>query len=329
MYKRELENIIRQNTLPKSLLLYGACDYQITSLGDQIATIWCGGVDEPLTFYFDAYDYSSAKAHISQSSLFGDKNILVIKTDKGIPKKELDILVDLCQKDANSFLLVQCYNEDKAKNMTKSFGKKKQADFVRFFKPNIGEAMQMMMTKAKEVSLNIQSFALQHLYMTHNEELSLAISEFTKLSTLGREITREDIDHLVYGLGTVAMDDFIAKLLSGKDIKEDYLTLVEAGSHDETRIINAIQNYLTQLFTFHAYIKLHGTFDARAVLGYPLPPQLAKERASQSIQIEVATYQKLLAVLAEAELLLKTGTYHEKGSFLLSTLLKLQATIKK
>ena len=329
MYKRELENLIRQKALPKSVLLYGACDYQITTLGEQITQVWSGGHEEPLTFYFDAYDYASAKSHISQSSLFGDKNILIIKTDKNIPKKELDVLISLCQKDANSFLLVQCYNEENAKNLTKSFTKNMQADFVRFFKPNIGEAMQMMMQRAKEMQLNIQSYALQHLYMTHNEELSLAISEFTKLATLGREITRQDIDHLVYGLGTVAMDDFIAKLLSNQDIKHDYQSLIEEGSHDETRIVNAIENYVTQLFTFHAYIKLHGTFDAKAVLGYPLPPQLAKERASQSIRIEVATYQKILAILTEAELLLKTGTHHEKGSFLLSTLLKVQAQIKK
>lgn len=324
MYKRELENLLRNNSLPKSIFLYGACSYQIDYFGEQIANIWSGGVEEITTFYFDDYDFSTVKNYLNQSSLFGDKNIVVLKIQKTIPKKELDVLVSICKKTDYSFLLVQNYDEQKAKNMTKSFAKKQSSDFVRFFRLHVNEAVGFIAQKAKLLHINIQPYAMQHLLLTHNENLSLAIGELPKLAILEHEVTKSDIDRLVYGLGGVGLDNFISNLVEKKDIKKEFQTLSEGGEYDEIFIINSLQSYISQLFLFHSFMKINGHFDARAVLGYPLPPDIAKRRASQCVRLSVSTYEEMLKSLAFAEITLKKGSFADKNTYLLSLLLKLQ-----
>ena len=187
--------------------------------------------------------------------------------------------------------------------------------------------MQLLQNHASSIGLSIDRYALQHLYMIHTEDLSLCVNEFEKLLVLDREIQVNDINTLVYGLGSVSMDHFITKLLEKKDIKEEFERLIEGDGVEEIRIINAIQSHVTQLFLFHAYIKLHGSFDAKAILGYPLPPQLAAQRSQHSIKIDLATYHKLSNQLIDAEYRLKKVGNVEKTSYLLSSLIKLQSSL--
>ncbi len=322
MYKREFENLLNSNRLPKSILLYGECDYQNNYFADKIIFSWSEPEDEKLLLHYDEYDFTTAKNHLNQSSLFGGQNIILIKTDKTIPKKELDTLIGLCEKSENSFLLFQYFGDSKkATTIAKSFKK----NFVRFFKPNLGEALNLLHVKAKEVGLNINNYALQHLYLLQLEDLSLCVNEFEKLSILNKEITVSDIDRIVYGLGSVGLDSFIEKLLKKENIKESFATLCESGNADEVRVINAIQSYLSQLLLFHMYIKIHGSFDARAILGYPLPPQLAKQRADHSIKIDMQSYKNMLEHLTNSELTLKKLKNIDKNSYLISSLIKLQS----
>ena len=326
MYKREFEGLLKANKPPKSTLLYGACAYQNNVLAHQLLTLLDAQSEEKVMMYFDEYTFTSAKNFLSQSSLFGDRNILIIKTDKTIPSKEIETLIGLCAKNDSSYLLYQYFGEDKkATPLTKYFEKQNNGAFVRLFKADFNEAMQMLQNHANAIGLSIDRYALQHLYMIHSEDLSLCVNECEKLLILGREIGMSDIDTLVYGLGGVSMDHFITKLLEKKDIKEEFERLVEGDGVEEIRIINAIQAHVSQLFLFHAYIKLHGAFDAKAILGYPLPPQLAAQRSQHSIKIDLATYQKLSSQLIDAEYRLKKVGNLEKSSYLLSSLIKLQS----
>lgn len=322
MYKRELENLINSKRLPKTMLIYGECNYQNNYYSNLIEAQWSEEGDEKLLLHYDEYDYTTAKNHLSQSSLFGGQNIVIVKTDKAIAKKELDALIELCNKSENSYFLFQYFGESKkAPTIAKAFKK----NFVRFFKPNLSEALTLLHVKVKEMNLNISGYTLQHLYFLHLEDLSLCVNEFEKLSLFDREITSSDIDRVVYGLGSVGLDLFIEKLLKKEDIKESFLTLVEQGGGDEVRVINATQTYLSQLLLFHMYIKIHGTFDARSILGYPLPPQLAKQRADHSIKIDINSYKIILEHLAKTELNLKKTKNLEKNSYLISSLIKLQS----
>jgi DNA polymerase-3 subunit delta len=326
MYRREFESLLKAQKAPKSTLLYGACAYQNNVLTQQLLALLKAGSDEKVMMYFDEYNFTSAKNFLVQSSLFGDRNILIIKTDKTLPTKEVETLVGLCTKNDSSYFIYQYFGEDKkATPLTKLFDKQNDGVFVRLFKADFNEAIQLLQNHANTVGLSIDRYALQQLYMIHAEDLSLCVNECEKLLVLNKEIGINDINTHVYGLGSVSMDAFITKLLEKKDIKEEFERLVEGDGVEEIRIINAIQGHVSQLFLFHAYIKLYGTFDAKAILGYPLPPQLAAQRSQHSIKIDLATYHQLSNLLIDAEYRLKKIGNVEKTSYVLSSLIKLQS----
>ncbi len=323
MYKREFDAKIAGGDLPKALLLYGESFYS-DFYARKILSLWADR-ENVLSFYFDEYHYESAKNFIAQPSLFGDINVLYIRSDKKLAKKELDNLVLLCQKNPNSFFLLHFSGDDRvAKELCKSFAKRKGGDFVRFFKPNMGEAVALMRQEADRMELEIENFALQHLFMLQNEDLSLCMNEIQKLSLLNKTITVADIDTHVYGMGALSLDDFINTLLNKEDIKEQLFKLTQSGTFDEIRILNAITAYITQLMLFHIYIKVNGKYDAIEILGYPLPPQLLKQRAALSIKFRLSTYKELLKHLLECEHALKYSQYIDKNSYLISSLIKLQ-----
>ncbi len=328
MYKREFENLILNNKLPKSILLYGNCAYQIELYTDKILSNINALDEEKMKLHFDEYNFSTAKNFLSQSSLFGDRNILIIKTDKVIPKKELDILVDLCFKNDTSFLIYESFADDaKGKNISKSFTSKKNANFVRFFKLNQGEAISLLLQKAKQIGLKINGYALSHLYQLQNENISLCVNDLEKLNILEKEIQISDIDEQIYGLGSIGMEKFIKDLLEKKDLKDFFQKFTELGSADEIRIINAIESYISTLFMFHSYIKIHGKFDPKEILGYPLPPQIANEKSKLSMKFGIETYDKVLKHLLKSELKLKKMQNIDKNSLLLSCLIKLQTLL--
>ena len=322
MYRKEFDQIIKSKNIPKNIALYGVCEYQLKIYEEIILNFW--GKDGVLKFYFDEYDYKSAKSHLNQASLFGDKNILIIKTDKALKKKEIDEFVELCEKsDINYFLYIYFGDDKKIKALTTAFGK----NFVRFFKPNHSEAISFLQDEARKISLHINNYALGHLYQLHNEDLSLSMNELEKLSLLNKEISVVDIDNLVHGMGEVVIEEFIAKLLEKQNIITLYKSFIENGNIDAIGFINALENYLYMLFSFHSYIKLYGNYDATKILGYPLPPQLAKKRADQSIKIKISTYHKLFEILINAEYELKKNSHIEKEAFIISTIIKLQKNL--
>ena len=324
MYKNHLDTAIGSGNLPKSLLLYGEEFFSSSYVRDILPLL--GESDNVLSFYFDEYNFESAKNFIAQPSLFGDVNILYIRSEKKIPKKELDVFVSLCHKNPTSHFLFQFSGDDKVgKDITKSFGKKNSADFVRFFKPSMGEAMGLLQKRAGELSLEIDNYALSHLFLVQNEDLSLSLNELSKLSILDKKIYAADIDKHVFSLGELGMDEFINKVLNREDIREQLQKILDSGSFDEVRVINAIQNYMVQLFMFHIYIKVHGRFDVLEILGFPLPPLLAKQRATQCIKINMDSYQKILKHLLDSEHALKKMPNIDKNSYAFSALIKLQS----
>ena len=324
MYKQALDALIQNNSLPKSLMFYGECSYFRNTYLEKIASIY-GSKNEQLRYYFDEYDFKSAKTFISQSSLFGDKNILIVKSEKTIPKKELEILLKNTQNNENSFFLFEYFGDDKkAKDITKIFNKKLSADFVRFFKPNSYEAINLLIDFSKKIKLDINRYAVEHLYKIENEDISLCFEELKKLKNLDKPISISDIDKYSFSLGVSDMESLMEKFFKKQDIKELINEFLEFSNANEIFIINSLQNYLSVLFMFYSYILSYGNFDTKAILGYALPPQLAKKRADLSIRIKLPVYKALFAELSEIELKLKTDTHMDKTSYFISSLIKLQ-----
>ncbi len=323
MYKKELDNIINQKKFPKSFLLYGEefyTNFYLKKIFSMITTS-----ENILSYYFDEYDFKSAKDFISQPSLFGDINLLYLKTDKKIAKKELDSLVELCFKNLTSFFYYEYVGDDsKARDIVKSFSKKKSADFVRFFKPNFLDIMGILQKRATELNLNIDSYALRELIVKENENLALCYNDLEKLSLLDREIVSKDINNYIYGVGEIVIDDFINKLLNKESIYDEVTLLLDSGS-DEIKIINAITNYISMLLSFHLYIKANGDYNSVEILGFNLPPYLAKQRANLAIRFSVKDYENMLKLLLKSEYMIKTEKNLEKNSFFYASLIKLQS----
>jgi DNA polymerase-3 subunit delta len=193
MYKSELDKHLQNNSASNSFVFFGESTFFIDNYTKMVTNIEDAST---LSFYFDEYDFNSAKAHLSQGSLFGDRNVLIIKSEKKVPKKDIDIFIELCEKNPDNIFVYAYYGSDH-KDYAKAFVKKSTMD-VRFFHPKDFEAQQILSQIAKEKNVNIDSYALSHLLQIHNSDIALACNEIEKFRVYERAITTKDIDNLVF-----------------------------------------------------------------------------------------------------------------------------------
>jgi len=322
MYKSELDKHIQNKTVSNSFVFFGESSFLIDMYTRLLTNIENANT---LTYYHDEYNFNSAKAHLSQASLFGDCNILIVKTEKKIPKKELDILLGLCEKNKDNIFVYAYYGSDhRTYNNKKTFAKF-QTMSVRFYHPKEYEAHTLLSAIAAEKNVTIDRYTLTHLLHIHNGDVALCVNEIEKFQVFDREITTKDVDNLVFGLSEVNLDTFIQKLLEKKDYKADIQNILEHGE-DEIRIINAITSYITQLYMFHIYIRVNGSPNALEILGYNPPKHIVQHKASLSIKIKPKVYYELHQLLLESELKMKSS-HIDKNAILFSTLIRLQKLI--
>ena len=317
MYKNELDNFIRSGKISNNFVLFGESNFLIDTYTKMLTNIEDSST---LNFYYDEYDFTSAKAHLSQGSLFGGLNILIVKSEKKIPKKDLEIFIDLCEKNQNNIFVYAYYGDD-YKTYAKAFAKKSTMS-VRFFHPKDYEAQNLVAITAKEKNVNIDKYSITHLLKTHNGDVALACNEIEKFRVFDKAITTKDIDNLVYGLAEINIDELIKKIINKKDFIDDLERILEKGE-DEIRIITAITSYLTQLYMFNIYIRVNGAPNALEILGYPAPKFVVDEKAALSLKFKPNTYYKLHELLLESELKMKSSNV-DKGAILLSTLIRVQ-----
>ena len=323
MYKRDFDRLLEQNKVPKSIMLYGDNDYYIDEALGRIVEM-TGAKETMLKLYFDEYDFQAAKNYLGQSSLFGDLNLLLVKSDKKIPKKEISHLIELAARNDNSYFLY-AYTGSDFKSMTSSFSPKANAQHVRFFPPNLNEAANIVQQKARQMGVDMDRYATEHLLNALGLNLSMAVNELDKLALLSGPVGTKEIDEHIFSLVPVAMETFVASLFSKKGL-DDLLKQVSQLGEDEFAILRAVQYFAGQLFLFHAHIKLFGSADSSAVLGYRLPKPLEQQRAQLAARISTESFEKIFDALAEGELAIKTaGGSSQKESLLLSILIKIKS----
>ena len=322
--KQDFERLLQQGKIPRAIMLFGESEFMIDHHAKKLCHLW-GGEDDVYTLYHQDYNFTDAKAHISQGSLFGGNNVLVIKNEKKVPKKELDELISYVNKSPTNFF-IYCYYGSDYKTSNKAFTPKVNADSIRFYNPYFNEGKNILRQEAKRLNIQINDDAITHLLLSQNSNLSLASNELEKLSILQTPIHAKEVDELVFPLAEVKLDQLILAILEKKDFRSNLDRLLETGEN-EIQIITAISNFVTQLFLFHTYIKINGVIDSAAVLGYKLPAFIEKERAALSIKFKLKTYEKLLDHLLSTELLLKSGGNKDTNAILLSSLLKLQTIL--
>ncbi len=317
MYKSELDKHIQSESLSNSFVFFGESSFFIDLYTKAVSNIEDSSL---ISFYHDEYNFNSAKAHLSQGSLFGDRNILIIKSEKKVNKSDLDILIDFCEKNTDNIFVYAYYGSDH-KTYAKSFAKKSTMS-VRFFHPKDFEAVNIVAQVAQEKKVNIDKYSIAHLLQIHNGDVALACNEIDKFRVYDKEITTKDIDNLVSGLAEVNIDDFIKKILNKKDFSQDLNNMLEHGE-DEIRVVTAITAYLTQLYMFNIYIRVNGAPNALEILGYPAPKFVVDEKAALALKFKPNTYSKLHELLLDSELKMKSS-HIDKEAILLSTLIRMQ-----
>lgn len=319
MYKNELDKAIQNKTVSNSFVFFGESIFLIDMYTSMMTRVEDANI---LAYYHDEYDFNSAKAHLSQGSLFGDRNILIIKSEKKVPKKDLDILISYCQKKSDNIFVYAYYGSDhKTYNNKKTFGKNNTMS-VRFFHPKEHEAQNIVAQVADEKNVKIDKYTISYLLNIHNGDVALSCNEIEKFRVYDREIKTKDVEALVYGLSEVNLDDFIKKLLAKKDFTEDLKNILEHGE-DEIRIVTAITAYITQLYMFNIYIRVNGAPNALDILGYPAPKFVVDEKAALSLKFKPNTYSKLHELLLKSELKMKSS-HVDKNAILLSSLIRVQ-----
>ncbi|MFT7859504.1 MAG: DNA polymerase III subunit delta [Sulfurimonas sp.] len=317
MYKAEFDKHIQNKTVSNALVFFGENPFLIDMYTKMMTNVEDAN---KITYYYDEYDYNSAKAHLSQASLFGDRNILIIKSEKKVNKKELEALISYCEKNPENIFVYAYYGSDH-KTYTKAFNKT-SAMSVRFFNPRDYEAQNIILSLAAQKGMRIDKYTISHLLNIHNGNIALAANELEKLALFDREVTTKDIDNVVDGLGEINLDEMINKLLQKKEFTEDLQNILEHGE-DEIRILTTISSYITQLYMFNIYIRVNGAPNAIDILGYPAPKFVVDAKAQQSIKIKPQSYYALHKLLLETELKMK-GSHIDKGALLRSALIKTQ-----
>ncbi|WP_309496432.1 DNA polymerase III subunit delta [Sulfurovum sp.] len=322
MYQREFDQRLKQ-AFPKAVLLYGENDYLIDFYIETYVK-QTDAKESMLSLYHDEWNFEQAKAFLAQSSLFGGTNLLVVKHEKKIPKKELDILVELANKNPDNYFLYGYSGQAKdARSMQAAFTDKKGGVWVRFFEPNIRDGIAVLQQKAQQIRLDIDHYALQHLMLVLNNNLALCANELEKLAILGTKVTGKDIDRLVYSTAPLATEQLLINLFNKKPITDTISRLLEIGE-DEAAILRATQYFVNQIFLFHAYIKLNGHVDSAAILGYKLPKQIEEQKAQLALRVKSASLLKIFEHLLESELAIKKAPATQKEVLLYSMLIKLQ-----
>lgn len=322
MYQKEFEQIL-QKRLPKALLAYGENQYALEGYISKYITE-LDVKEDLLKLYFDEYNFEQAKTYLAQNSLFGGINLLIIKHDKAIPKKELETLLELVKKNSDNYLLYLFYGIQKDIKSNAALFRSDDAIEVRLFEPSVRESITILQKKANELQIQIDPYALEHLIMVLNNNLMLCSNELEKLSTLSRPISSKDIDDLVYSDAPLGVEKLLMDLCNKKPISNTINTLLELGE-DAVYLLRSTQMFMNQILLFQAYIKINGNVNSAEILGYKLPKQIEEQKAALASRIKSSSLLKILEHLLRSELEIKSAPAPQKETLLYGMFIKLQS----
>ncbi len=251
-----------------------------------------------LKLYFDEYDFERAKTHLSEASLFGGTNVLVIKHNKTPPGIE-----KLIKLTKGSYLFFFYYGNKKPEK----FGK----NFVRFFEPKLRELMEMINYYAKELNLEITHEA--KLYLANSLEGAFIKKELEKLSNYSSSISVDDVKQLVFEYKEESFEELFDMMLTGKDFYDNLEQFLE--TNDYKRVIPALIKYLGKLYTYNLYIKKTGTSSLEGLLGYKLPFDVNKKKVELAVRLKEKQYYELLKFLLEKELEMRSSDKNKEAVF--------------
>lgn len=302
MNRQQLDKFL-DSSIPQASLLYGECPFWIEFYSQKIAS----KITKPenmVKFYFGDYDYVQIFDLLSQSSLFGDSTLVILKIDKKISKKELQSFLDALKKNQSNSLIVEFYRNDSktpseyARDFREMAGtfKGERCVEVRFYEPNLRESQMLLAQRANELGIQIDMRNLMHLLHIQNGDLSIAFKELEKFVYFDRPIAEGDVSELCSALGSIEIEDLLEALLTRKDVMRIYARLEEEGL-DEMGMLGAISNYFYKLFMFFAYIRSNGKTDAKEILGYVPPLFVVEKMTREAMSLREVQYKAIFECL--------------------------------
>jgi len=325
MYQQEFEKLLREG-LPNIVLLYGENSFFLDYYRKHYIN-HLNAKEELLEQLYDTYNFEQARSYLSQGSLFGGTNLYILRSNKKVPKKELDTLIENTKRNPGNYFLYLFEGSTRdAKTLISSFGKKNSAISIRFFEANYRQANEFAGRIVREKGVNISPYALNYLLTTLNFNMALIEKELEKLAILNEPIEVSHIDSLVYSTAPLAVEKAIISLFKKEDVTDTIEHLIDLGE-DVFALLRAIQRFLQQLFLFNAYIRLHGAPNSKEILGYQLPKFIEEERASLANRIKPATLLKIYQILLSAELTIKKSSASQKETLFYAALINVRRTL--
>ena len=292
MYKKDFD---RLSKIPNYCIFYGNNFY----LQQYEKKIFNKFKDENiLKLYYDEYDFESAKTHLTESSLFGGVNVLIIKHNK-IPQN-IDKLI---KNTKSNYLFFFYYGNKKPEH----FGK----NFVRFFEPNLRDIIEYINDLTKKYGIEISQEA--KIFLATTTESMFIEKEIEKLSNYSNKITLEDVKQLVFEYKEESFEGLFILILNGKDFYNELEYFLE--TNDYKRIIPALIRFIRDLYTYNLYIKKTGSSSLEGLLGYKLPVHINKQRVELAIKFKEKDYYKLLKFLLNKELEMRSSEKNKESIF--------------
>jgi len=305
MYKNVFDKELANGIIYDAYMFYGQENYLIETYSNDVSKK-IAGEEEVNKTYFDDYNFNESLDFLSQSSLFSSKNVLLIKTVKKIDPKEIEKLIDVCQKNQNSFVIFCCLEDLHFRSMAKHFKKENNSVEVRFFAPKDYEVKNILLKKSQELSLDISQTELHYLYTMHQKNISLVVNDLEKLSILKQKITLATINQQCFGMGNVILNDFLYNLFSGRIINKDLYMILKEGL-DEIMLVTQVISYIQELFMINSYLALNDNkLNINEIWGYNLPKDIANQKATLSNKFSQNDYLDMLELFQKLELELKT-----------------------
>lgn len=326
MYKNEFDNLLNQNKTFCAYMFYGQSNFLIEHYTNLVASR-LGTPDEIEKLYFDDYDFKYAKDKLLQSSLFASNNILIIKLEKKLSKKEVVELIEACNTNPDSKVIFSCMGDADFKTMGGYFTGKLNSVSVRMFSPFQNEAIRILENQARELNINCDMSALNHLYFMHRQDLSLCANDLKKLSILEEKISPDIVNKHCFGIGAVNFEDFLHNLMSAQDISDDLELLLEEGMN-EIYLLNQITSFVQQLFMISSYARTMGSPNAKEILGFVPPKNVWEKKSRLAINIKPELFLKILDYLLNIELELKSSKISNQNLYLQASLRKFSVILR-
>lgn len=326
MYKNEFDNILRQNKTFNAYMFFGQSTFLVEQYASMVALSIAPSEDIE-KIYFDDYNFKYCKDKLLQSSLFSSNNILLIKTEKKLPKTEVVALIEACNTNPDSTVIFACVGEADFRTMSNNFTAKTNSAQVRMFAPNPYEVTNILEEEAIKLGLRYDVTALSHLFFMHRQDLALTVNDLKKLSVLNEQISAKVVDQHCFGIGAVSLEDFLHNLLSSQDISEELHALLEEGMN-EIYLLTQITAFVQQLFMISSYTRINGQANAKEILGYAPPKAIWDKKAKLAISIKPQIFLKMFEYLNNLELELKSSKIPDQNIYLQSCLIKFSALFR-